>query len=532
MSLFGKQPAKVKVSPPPDAVKRMPRISASDFKQRLFNFSKKSRLLVLEISEGLLKIAGFSVQSSDRRLLAIASAQTSGTSEIEIGIKIREFLKAHAFKPESVVVLHPSYNLTSRILNLPSTDPREIRDIVDLQAVKQTPYSREEITTGFRILESDPTGYSRVLVAISHRDVSTSYFRAGEMAGFQPNQIHIALEGLCGWFEAFRIKDLDRYDKPVVLLDLDWATTEFLLFFHGRLVFSRNLSLGVKHLTEQGEAAQQDFSREVQRSIEGSQQDLKENMISEIILSGMSAKIKDLLPILSRDLSLPVQDMTSAQPFENRIPKGVRKAMGSAACSFSSLLGFGFDPAPSSINLIPPQLEAKKGLEDRAKDLAILGTMLLALIMLISVISLEKFYKKDRYLRSLKKDYSEVHTSADEVERTLAKMRIASEQIQAGAHFLDVIYDVTEVLPMDVYLTSVQYQTADNALVIRGISEEMSAVFKLITTLEGTAHLEAVKTRNVTKRKVKDKEVVEFEISGSVVRNAPEAPKTEVPQPS
>ncbi len=457
---------------------------------------------------------------------------TSGNSDLEIGIKIRTFLRSHFFKPTEVVVLHPSYNLTSRILNLPSTDMKEIRDIIDLQAVKQTPYSREEITTGFRILESDPSGYSKVLLAISHRDLASSYYRAIEMAGFQARCIHIAVEGLRGWFEALRNRDPQKYDKPVVFMDVDWSTTEFMVFQKGKLVFNRNISMGVRHMGESADKLPDDFLREIQRSMEGGQAEIKDDSISSIILSSMSPKGQAMVAHLSRELNMPVENISSLSPFEAAIPKGVNKSLAQAACSFSAILGFGFDPNPAAINLIPNQLETKKGLENRAKDLAILGTMMLALVTLLSIISFEKIYKKDQYLRNLNRDYSQVSASAEDTERLLAKMQVAADQMSSGAHFLDVLCDVAEVLPVNLYLTSLQYQTKDSSLVVRGISDEMSSVFKLITTMEGTPHLEGVKTRNVAKRKVKDKEVVEFEISASATRDGEDATETAAPNPN
>lgn len=518
--VFGKGTSgKVKVSAPPEGVSPGFHLSLEDLQSRLFGFTSSTRMLVVEVCEGLVKMAGFTIHKKQRRLVCMGSV-ASGNTDLEIGIKIRTFLRAHFFKPTDVVVLHPSYNLTSRILNLPSTDAKEIRDIIDLQAVKQTPYSREEITTGFRILESDPSGYSKVLLAISHRDLAASYYRAIEMAGFQARCIHIAIEGLRGWFEALRNRDPQKYDKPMVLLDVDWSTTEFMLFQKGKLVFNRNISMGVRHLGETADKLPDDFLREIQRSLEGGQAELKDETISGVILSSMSPKGQGMTAHISRELNLPVENISSLNPFDAAIPKGVHKSLAQAACSFSSILGFGFDPNPAAINLIPNQLETKKGLENRAKDLAILGTMMLALVTLLSIISFEKIYKKDQYLRNLNSEHAQVAASAEDTERMIAKMQVAADQMSSGTYFLDVLYDVTEVLPSSLYLTSLQYQTKDSSLVVRGISDEMSSVFKLITTLEGTPHLEAVKTRNVAKRKVKDKEVVEFEISAMALRNA------------
>src|SRR5205823_5067615 len=112
-------------------------------------------------------------------------------------------------------------NLTTRILALPSVDPREIKDIVELQAVKQTPYTREEITSGFYRLESDASGYSRILLAIAHRDTPTRYFRIAELAGLLADRITVSVEGVEAWFQMAMSREQPDAAKIVLLLDVN-----------------------------------------------------------------------------------------------------------------------------------------------------------------------------------------------------------------------------------------------------------------------------------------------------------------------
>ncbi|MSR77438.1 MAG: hypothetical protein EXS63_04345 [Candidatus Omnitrophica bacterium] len=525
----------------PDLKLGIPGVSWDEIKDRLFSFTAKTKVMVIEFGDGWLKIAGWNAAPSGlRTLVGMNAIPTQGLSDLDLGFKIGQFLKENAWKPTHVYILHPSYNLTSRILSLPSLDLYEIKDMIELQAVKQTPYGKEEITSGFRVIDSDATGYSRVLLAISHRDVSSGYFRTAEIAGLSANQINITLEGIRGWYEAVRTQKPKEFQKPVVLIDVDWATAEFMLFSQDKLIFNRTISMGIKHFEEQGIQAEQEFLREVQRSLDGGQAEIKEEPVTKVLITGMHPKIKDLGALISREMNLPSEVIFSLQPFQVGIPSKTRESVSTMACSFAALVGFGFNPKPAEINLIPAQIETKKGLEDRAKDLAILGTMLLALMTLASAVSFEKIYKKHQYLKTLKKDYGAIKNESEEIQRQVAKMKLAAEQLNLGANFLDVMYDITEVLPSDIYFTSFQYNSAENSLVVKGISGEMSAVFKLLTTLEGTPHLELVKTRNVTKRKVKEKEMVEFEVSGNVVHAEADSskPKTkdnakpEMPKPA
>ena len=163
----------------------------------------------------------------------------------------------------------------------------------------------------------------------------------------------------------------------------------------------------------------------------------------------------------------------------------------------------------------------RKGIEDRAKDLAILGTLLLALVTLVSAVGFEKYYRKSAYLNKLKEEYRTIASEASDIERMVAKMKLAEEQLSTGGSFLEVLRDINDTIPDDIYLTYLQHNDREQNVTIRGLSDEMSSVFQLLSTLEATPHLEFVKTRNVTKRRVEDRDVSEFEIVANIAGKKP-----------
>ena len=141
------------------------------------------------------------------------------------------------------------------------------------------------------------------------------------------------------------------------------------------------------------------------------------------------------------------------------------------------------------------------------------------------MVSFGKIYKKASYLEQLRKDYAAVHRDSGEVEKLVAKMKLADEQMAAGGGFLDVLADISQIIPDNIMLTGLQFSGQDKNVVLRGVSSEMSAVFQFLTILEGAPHLQSVKTRNVTKRKVGDKEVAEFEMAANLETEAKPAKK-------
>ncbi len=498
---------------------KIPKFSLPDFKSLRLPMGKKKQILVLEIGEEWLKIAGAEEKGPDRKIVFLTAQSIQGFSELDIAQAISQFLLARNFKPDTVIISHPTHNLTMRILALPSTDPKEIKDIVDLQAVKQTPYTRDEITTDFDLIESDPSGYSRVLVAISHRDVASRYYRIAELARLTPERIALSLGGIRHWFKM--LKNAIDEKENILLLDVDWGTTDLLILKNGKIVFSRSLGIGAKQLGQAGAAMDQEFLKEVQRSMESGNAELKDEKIGRLVLTGTETPpLKDLCALLARELNMPCEVIGVAREIPGSFLSPSADQIKEFTVSFAALTGLSLSVQPTEINLLPPEIQVRKGLEERSRDLAFLGTLLLALVMIVSLTSFEKIYKKNNDLNLLKKEYEKIRPEAEGLERLVAKMKLAQLQASGGS-FMDALRDVNQIIPDNITLTAFDYNGQDKNVTIRGLSAEMSAVFQFLSTLEATPELEFVKTRNVTKRKVGDKDMAEFEIVANLRQPGP-----------
>ena len=482
----------------------------------LENLLSKSSLGI-EIGELWLKIASASeIKKGRSKLTHLFAEPIQGLSAVEVSQKILSFTQQHALKPSKVLISFPTQHLTARILSLPSTDPKEIADIVELQAVKQTPYSREEITSGFRILGSDAAGYSRIFLAIAHRDTASQYFQAAEMALLLPERITPSIEGLRLWAQKAVSPAPVATDELTLLLDVDAAATEFVILKGTQFLFGRSLGVGGLQL-QQGAGVETEFLREVTRTLEAGGDDFQSTKVARILITGASDAIKTVAALLSRELNLPSEIIPAFGPWPDRISPKLSEEISGKPVSFSSLTGHLLSNEVSPVNLMPPEVRMRKQLEERAKELAFMGTLFLTLVMLGSMIAFEKIYKRNSYLDFLKKEYEEIRISAEEVEKLVGKMNLAEEQISGGSGFLEVMNDINDLVPENIILTSVQYSGRDRNVVLRGLSPEMSAVFQFLSTLEAAPYLEMVKTRNVTKRKVEDQELSEFEIVANII---------------
>jgi Tfp pilus assembly PilM family ATPase len=96
----------------------------------------------------------------------------------------------------------PRHMVNVRILKLPSTDPDEVAGMVELQMARQTPYSKNEILTDYRVLGVESEGYTRVLLAIAQHGAVRNHVSVLEEAGLDVEQVCLSSEGVHAWVTA------------------------------------------------------------------------------------------------------------------------------------------------------------------------------------------------------------------------------------------------------------------------------------------------------------------------------------------
>lgn len=79
----------------------------------------------------------------------------------------------------------PKRKTIVRVLSIPASDPREIDEMVKLQAAHQTPLDLDEIAIDYQVLETTADGYSRVLLVIvlkTDLDEEIAKYEKGEVS--------------------------------------------------------------------------------------------------------------------------------------------------------------------------------------------------------------------------------------------------------------------------------------------------------------------------------------------------------------
>jgi type IV pilus assembly protein PilM len=189
---------------------------------------------------------------------ALKGMEQAGFSETDRETVVLETLKQMLaegvrgeFEADRINVCAPGFQVFSKFVKLPATDPGKVGQIIQYEAQQNVPFPLEEVVWDYQILGTTPTGELEVLLVAIKNEVVESFFRLGEQAGLDMNLVDVSSAALCN---AYRFNYGDA-EGCVMLLDIGARSSNLLFFEQGR-VYSRSINIGANSIT-------QDFASEV-----------------------------------------------------------------------------------------------------------------------------------------------------------------------------------------------------------------------------------------------------------------------------
>ena len=304
----------------------------------------KKYITVLEITEQWLKlvIAKTSLKGPDIENLIIKPL-VSFTPDILKG-ELNNILKDLKITPYPLIICFPRNQVTVRNLHLPSREPGEIEGMVNLNLPRQVPYPKEEIISGYEILGIDETGYTKVMLAITHRETLSRIFNLLDAAGLSAEKVELSSQGIFSWF-MFMQKSAG-FSNPAglnILLDIDYNFTDFLVVSKDNLLFSRTIPHGSDQICADAELRRNKFIYELKQSLLNFQSEETGKKPSKIFISGATGGITDLDKLISEQLGLAVEILENAKflPKTKEIAQNIEKH--AKKVSISALLGLALE---------------------------------------------------------------------------------------------------------------------------------------------------------------------------------------------
>lgn len=479
------------------------------------NRGRRKRILTaLEISDNWLRVVQAEQSKREKIISAIITKKIDSLNDDRISGVITKLVDEKNINPNYLTISVPRNVTTTRNLELPSTDVVEIKNMIDLQVGKQTPYASYEVIRDYHILGSDADGYSSVLLVVVHRDVVGRYFKILDKAGLVPEKVAFSSEGLLDWSRIYGAGSQKLAgDRPYVLIGVDYDTSDFEVILNKKLIFGRSISLGFAQFQGQLDKWQETFVKEVGHSIYAYLNEARDKEIAKIVISGPKMFIDGLdEDTLGDKFGLPVEvvDQFKNVPITPQA-LDLYNSQSDKGLSFSSLIGLVSAFGEQSIDLIPQELEIERNVKQRGKDLYFRSILLVFIVIIISATFFGRVYNKECYLGQLKLKLSEIQKKTDRLNGMIWVIEAVKARVRTRGIALNLFSAVYEVIPPEIYLISISFDGKER-LVLRGTSEAMSEVFNLVGKLEESKYFQNVETKYATKHKTQEKELTDFEI--------------------
>jgi len=495
-------------------------------KIKLGKIKHKQRQIVtaLEISDKWLKVVQAEYHKRKRIISTIVTKKIDSLTDDRISGVIAKLANELKINSHYLIISVPRNVTTTRNLELPSTDAFEIKDMVELQIGKQTPYASYEVIKDYHVLDSDADGYSNVLLVIVHRDIVGRYFKILEKAGLSAERVAFSSEGLLDWSH-FSVDIIQRVtnDRPHILIGVDYSTSDFEVVLDKKLIFGRSISLGFSQFQEQADQGQDKFIKEVGHSIYAYLNEARDKDIDKITISGPKTFTRNLdEDALGDKFGLPVEviDQFRNIPITDQALKVYNEQVDKDS-SFFGLVGLALTFGEQKIDLIPQELEIERNVKQKGKDLYARSILLIAIVIIISATFFGRVYNKQRYFSQLKSRLSKIYDKTEQLNNMIWIIEAVKMRVNTRGMSLNLLAEVHEVIPPEINLISINFDGKER-MVLRGSSNTMAEIFNLVNKLEESKYFENVETKYATKRQVEGKESTDFEILcplGSKYRN-------------
>jgi len=465
--------------------------------------------VLLEVSSDWIKVLEITSQRSG---LTISKAYLEQVDEsTRVAESLKKAFKKMKFSRVPLLCSIPRQLVNVRLLELPSVDPTEIKDMVELQVSRQTPYSIQEILSGVKMLGQTRKGtYTRVLLAIVQRTVVRERYYAIEDAGLAVERMGVSSEGVLSWV-LYHTRSMPA-ENVVLSLDVDSYFTHMLVIRNHQVIFTKSLLWGAK----QADAGVDAFVGRVQEAARSCEDVLQGKGFDVVLLSGAeSARRPDMVSALQDSLQVscesvdPLQELKVHSATDAQLTKEVRSSV-----SLTGLIGMALDPGKLALHFVPDVYAMRQRLLFLGKGWAGLLSGVAALLVAASLFFSLGAWNRMQYLEELTVETELLRPQVMQIERRLEILRATRGRQEAYVmpeHLLPVIH---AAVPEGVFLDSLSLHMENGRFSIQGSAPQRRAIRDVIRLLEDTPYFTQVEEAGGTS--MDNRERFRFQINGSI----------------
>ena len=303
---------------------------------------------------------------------------------------------------------------------------------------------------------------------------------------------------------AAEINQTDLY----AILDVDSAFTDFVVFSKQGLLFTRSIPVGANPIAAKDDVGLMKLLGEAKQSLIIFYNEAVNKKPSKIFLTGASV-IDSLTKSIENEMDIPVKLVPP--PYVKDLIRVAKMNIPQDA-SMIAVSQLSADKGAQSMNFVLPELQIKKALNEKTRDLIVVGTGSLYLLSIICAIFLGRFYKQQAYLSKLTQRLGVIGIEAEDLIVQSRQTEVIKDCLYTRKIPLAIISQLQKAIPQEIAINMLGLDEKD-AITLRGQAFQLSDVFKFVTSLEKAGVFKDIQTKYTRKRKLKDREITDFELS-------------------
>lgn len=476
-----------------------------------FQRGGKSRdVLGIELDEHHLKMVHLQQRGIRREFSNLLIHPVRGLSDDAVLLHIRQVIAQWKVVNARTFLTVPLSLVITRNIEIPSQEPEEIKEIVNLQASRHTPYARAEIIVDMMNLGVVRERYSKILLVIVPKETVNRQIQLIDRAGLHMERVIFPPEAIA--IASAKMMGREAEEGTYALLHMDYAFTSFIVVDGGKIMFVRGIHIGASQLSEDEVGTMDRFQDELEKSMETYSTDEVGAAPKTLLLCGVLQQGVDFDQLLSETLHMKIKRAAYLDYFHTS-ENMKSAAVSSKNVSFLNLL------APIAmfdrlrVDLTSEEKRLKLQLERRAHAMLRTGILTMILLSLIFVNVTAKISFKRAYLKQITTQYLPVRDDAKQLELMLAKTELVKSYLVSRGNSLKALTDLYDATPLDIRLSEIRYDESTQKFSVKGTSSAMSSVFSYVSGLEKMEIFKNVKTRNVTRRQEAGRDMADFEIN-------------------
>ena len=392
--------------------------------------------------------------------------------------------------------------ITVRRVDLPSQDPKEIEQMLGLYLIRQIPYHKEEVCWAYQNLGFDGISNSHLILAIALKNVFKNIVSSLVPINILPESILMSSQGLVHYV-ADVCKDKAALQGTYVILDIDANYSDLVLVHNHKLGSSVVIPQGAGQLKTTPE--KEKFAVELKQALVALNNEIPDAKAERLFLTGAGeAQLTFIEEVLAKDFNLAVQYLSSKE-YDNCVFASLN------GISLSAVIGFSAQVAKDDIRFIIPELQIKKELKSKVQQLMILGVVLVYILISLGGIALVRLTQQQFYAASLKARVESMSKNTKELEDITKKLKIVKQYVDTKASALSYLYELSRLCPDNITITNYTWEW-QKSFSFRGYAQQISDILAFTNTLSNSELFKGAQNRYTRRRKLKDKDVVDFEI--------------------